>query len=88
MDHVITVFLLVAGYILFVLVSPVGKCHRCRGRRVARRGLRFTRCRRCKGTGRAPRPGAALIHRTAREHAWPWLRDRIAARLDSKEEEP
>jgi ribosomal protein L37AE/L43A len=56
-----------AGYLLLVRVSPLHRCPRCKGRRVttSRRGVR--QCRRCKGTARARRPGATLVHRAARD---------------------
>lgn len=81
MIHLINLFLggcaLSGVYVLVVLVSPVHRCPRCRGQRVVtgRRGARG--CRKCKGHGRAYRPGAARIHRLLHEHAGPRIRDRI-----------
>lgn len=54
-------------------VSPVGRCVQCWGRR--RIGNKA--CGMCKGRGKAPRLGAALVHRLLWEHVGPWLRDRL-----------
>lgn len=54
---------LLLPWCLFVLVSPVGRCHRCKGNRVIRDGRRSRACKNCKATGRAARPGARLVHR-------------------------
>lgn len=63
---------------LFVLVSPVGRCHACKGTRVrSRNGRRGRACRNCKATGRAARPGARLVHRAV----WSvFLHDRMEGR--------
>jgi tRNA(Ile2) C34 agmatinyltransferase TiaS len=55
----------VAVYLLLVRVSPLHRCPRCKGKRVAagRRGL--VACPRCKGTAKARRAGARLVHRAA-----------------------
>jgi hypothetical protein len=53
-DHVLAALALLAGYALFLLISPTGKCGAC----ARHRGP----CPRCKGTGRRFRPGARLVH--------------------------
>lgn len=73
--------ILLAGWLLLTLVRPVIRCPRCQGKRVMPAGNGFAPCTRCRGTGRARRRGAALIHRFAREHLWPRLRDRIRPEL-------
>lgn len=72
-----TVVVGLLSLLVLTLVHPVRKCPRCGGRKVIRRGARFSPCKRCKGTGKAYRRGAVPAHRLLREHAWPWLRDRI-----------
>jgi len=67
----------VAVYLLLLVVHPVHRCPGCRGRKVVRLGARFKSCGRCKGSGKAYRRGAVLMHRLLHEHVWPWLRDRI-----------
>jgi hypothetical protein len=56
----------VAGYAVLVAVSPMCRCPRCKGRKVAqgRRGARP--CGRCKGTSMARRRGARFVHRVIR----------------------
>jgi len=51
--------------VLVVLVSTTGRCRKCRGRKIttSRDGTRARTCPRCKGAGRRPRVGSALIHR-------------------------
>lgn len=74
-------FLLFIGWILLTLVRPVRCCPRCKGRRSVQGRGKAVPCPKCKATGKAPRTGARIVHRVVREHAWPWLRDRIADRL-------
>ena len=76
MDHVLIALAVLAGWALFVYVRPTKACGSCAGREGP--------CPRCRGTGRRFRVGARLVRRgavmlylAAREHAWPWLRDRI-----------
>lgn len=69
--------IVIAAYLVLLAIHPVHRCPRCRGRKVIQSGTRFSPCKRCKGTGKAYRRGAILMHRLLREHAWPWLRDRI-----------
>jgi hypothetical protein len=66
-----------AIWLALLIVHPVHRCPRCRGRKVTQAGTRFEPCKRCKGTGKAYRRGAIVTHRLIREHGWPWLRDRI-----------
>jgi DnaJ-class molecular chaperone len=54
------------GYLLLVRVSPITRCPSCKGKRVRTSGRKARPCRRCKGTGKAARRGARLVHRTAR----------------------
>ena len=63
--HILTAAAILTGYALFVLVRPLGKCRKCHGTRVTRRGRQARGCPRCKATGRRRRPGATLIHRLA-----------------------
>jgi hypothetical protein len=51
----------IIGYFLFVLVSPVTSCRRCRG--YGTKGRRRRPCHRCGGTGHRFRPGAPLAYR-------------------------
>lgn len=87
MRLVLILFLVLVIWLVIVLASPVHKCPRCQGRRVVRRRGGFSRCRKCKGTGRAYRAGAQHIHCVAREHAWPWLRERIMTRLNREDDQ-
>ena len=54
------------GYVLLALARPTRRCPRCHGERITRSGWRhrIIPCRRCSGTGRAPRRLGPLIHRT------------------------
>ena len=63
---VLILLALAAGYVLLALATPTRTCPRCRGERVTitRWRHRIRPCRRCSGTGRAPRLLAPLIHRT------------------------
>ncbi len=56
----------VIGYVLLALSRPTRRCPRCKGERVTltRWRHRIRPCRRCSGTGRAPRLLGPLIHRT------------------------
>lgn len=89
MENLILIaFLLLIGRIALLLVHPVHRCPSCRGRRVVPgRRAPFERCRKCRGTGRAYRAGAQHVHRVAREHAWPWLRERIMTRLNRDDDQ-
>ena len=57
----------VSAYVLLVLARPVGRCHRCWGKRVRRpkKGskARPRKCRTCGASGLSCLPGATLIHR-------------------------
>lgn len=70
-----------AGYLLLLIARPVHACPNCGGRKVVRNGRSFRPCKRCKGSGKAYRRGAILMHRLLREHAWPWVHDRIVGRI-------
>ena len=63
--HVLLAAVILAGYCLFVLVSPVGMCLRCLGQRRHPRllGKGVRACRHCRAHGARPRPGATLVHR-------------------------
>lgn len=66
MTHLLMLLAAVAGYGLFVLVSPTGSCRKCSGwgARTGRR-RKVSACGRCQATGRTFRPGARLVHRGA-----------------------
>lgn len=67
-----------AAWTALVAVSPVRSCPRCKGRRAARTFTgRYVPCNRCKRTGRVYRLGAVRVQRALREHAAPWIRQRI-----------
>lgn len=61
---------------LICLVAPTCRCPRCGGSKVeqGRRGVRP--CPRCKGTGRAYRRGARLVHKAVRDQLGGRIRDR------------
>ncbi len=87
MTHfIIAALVLGAVYLVLLLVHPVHRCPGCKGRKVVQHGSAFRPCVRCKGRGRAYRRGAIITHRLVREHAFPWIRNRIhdaiASRLD------
>lgn len=63
--HILVAVALLTAYALFVLISPTGRCIRCRGERVIVHGRRARPCRWCRATGKRRRPGAALVHRLA-----------------------
>ena len=63
--HTLTAIGLLTAYAALVLISPVGRCIRCHGERVIRRGSRAKPCRWCHATGKRRRPGATLVHRLA-----------------------
>ena len=87
MFHIfIAALIAVPAYVLLLLVHPVHRCPSCKGRRSVARGKTRRPCTRCKTTGRTYRRGAIITHRLVREHAFPWIRNRIhdaiASRLD------
>jgi DnaJ-class molecular chaperone len=53
-------------YVPVVLVNPLHRCPRCKGRRAVASGRGMAPCGRCKGTGKAMRRGARLVHRAVR----------------------
>ena len=63
---VLVLLALAAGYVLLALARPTRRCPRCSGERITRTRWRhrIRPCRRCTGTGRAPRLLAPVIHRT------------------------
>lgn len=63
---VLAVLAAAIGYVLLALARPTRRCPRCHGERVmiTRWRKRIRPCRRCSGTGRAPRLLGPLIHRT------------------------
>jgi hypothetical protein len=79
-------FAAAAVYILVCLASPTHRCPDCGGRKVIPARSGFTRCGKCKGKGRAYRPGAHTIHRLAWEHAAPWLRQRLHDAVEQRKE--
>lgn len=64
------------AWTLACLVSPTCRCLRCGGSKVERKGRRVRPCRRCKGTGRAYRRGARLVHKTVHDQLGGRIRDR------------
>lgn len=65
MTHLLMFLAVVAGYGLFVLVSPTGACRKCSGWGSRKRHRKVSACGRCKATGKTFRPGARLVHRGA-----------------------
>ncbi len=66
----------VIAWALACLVSPTCRCPRCGGSRVEQ-GRRGTRpCPRCKGTGRAYRRGARIVHKAVHDQLGSKIRDR------------
>jgi hypothetical protein len=78
----------IAAYLLLCLFRPVTRCPRCGGRKIVRHGRGFAPCGWCKGHGRAPLPGARLVHRTAWEFAAPWIRGRLRDAAERLRGEP
>ena len=77
---------ILAGYALFLIVSPQGRCWRCWGKRRCKRWIWFgrtVRCKRCKGTGRKRRLAAVAVHR----FAWSVIGDRLAERRRAQQSE-
>lgn len=58
--------LALAVYVLVVWLRPLHRCPRCEGGKVVQSGRGMKPCRRCKGTGKAARLGARLVHRAVR----------------------
>jgi hypothetical protein len=70
-----------AGYAVSLYLWPLRKCPRCRGTRVTHgTGRRVRTCKRCHGTGRIRRVGAATVHR----FYWSALGDHHQARLRAR----
>jgi len=74
-----------AVWTLFVLASPVGRCRRCRGKRIIRTLWlhRIRKCHRCRGSGRAYRAGATAAHRLA----WSIASEALTRRLRNRYQE-
>jgi len=55
----------VSAYVLLVLARPIGRCHRCWGKRVIRnaKGRKPAKCKTCQASGLSKLPGATFIHR-------------------------
>jgi len=64
--HVLVILLGAAVWIAFLYASPFGRCPRCHGRGVTRKGRRVIVCPSCHGRKRAQRPGSRTVHRLAR----------------------
>ena len=81
LTHVLVAIAVVTGWALFVLVSPITRCHRCRGKAIIRTRIRkrIRSCPRCRGSRRQYRLGATLVHRLA-EPATDALKQRIRDR--------
>lgn len=80
------VLALAAAYAVLCLASPTRRCPACKGRKVTRARNGHAPCGRCKGHGRANRPGARLIHRAVWEHAAPRVRGRIRDAVERRRE--
>ncbi len=76
MTGLLVVLAALAGYCVFVLVTPGRPCRKCGGWGSRARRRRVSACPRCKGTGTAFRPGARLVHRGAAA-AWGYVRGRL-----------
>jgi hypothetical protein len=55
-----------AAWIAVLYASPFGRCPRCHGRGVTRKGRRVIVCPACRGRKRAQRLGSRTVHRLAR----------------------
>jgi len=81
LTHVLIAIAVVIGWALFVLISPITRCHRCDGKRIVRAAIthRIRVCPRCRGSRRQYRLGAQLVHQLAspaREHLQRQIRSR------------
>jgi DnaJ-class molecular chaperone len=66
MTHILIAAAVLAAWVVFLYVSPFGRCGRCRGRGVVIRGRRASKCPRCHGARRQQRPGSRTVHRAVR----------------------
>lgn len=75
-QELLVVLGVIVVWALTCLVSPTCRCPRCGGGKAeqGRRGMRP--CPRCKGTGRAYRRGARLVHKAVHDQLGGKIRDR------------
>jgi DnaJ-class molecular chaperone len=81
--HILIGFAAAAAWVLFLYVSPFGRCWRCRGRGNVKRGHRRPVCPRCHGRKRGQRTGSRTVHRTVR-----MVRAELARTRKLKESKP
>jgi len=91
-SEILTGLAVTAGYVLFCLARPYGKCWRCLGKRHLKHGNAVTRngrvlrpprirkCWVCRGKGYAPTPGAPVVH----GFFWAAFGDQIRARRQQR----
>lgn len=87
LTHVLIAIAALVLWGLFVLASPITRCHRCHGKAIIRTRFRkkIRSCPRCRGSRRQYRLGATLVHRIA-EPATDALKQRIRDRHNSTRE--
>jgi DnaJ-class molecular chaperone len=67
MTTVLVLAAIFAARVLFLYVSPFGRCWRCHGRGAVVHGRgKARKCPRCKGARRQQRTGSRTVHRTVR----------------------
>jgi hypothetical protein len=81
---IVAALVLGAVYLVLLLVHPVHRCPSCKGRRSVAHGKSRRPCKRCKTAGRTYRRGAIVAHRLIRDHAFPWVRDRIRDQIAAR----
>ena len=82
LTNVLLAIAAVVFWALFVLASPITRCHRCHGKAIIRTRIRkrIRSCPRCRGSRRQYRRGATLVHRLSTEPARDSMRERIRPR--------
>lgn len=74
--ELLAVVVVIIVWALACLVSPMCRCPRCGGGCAILAGRGMRPCPRCKGTGRAYRRGAHLVHKAVHDHLGGKIRDR------------
>jgi hypothetical protein len=83
--HVLIAAAVIAGYTVFLLISPATACRSCGG--WGAKGRRRAACARCGGTGKRFRHGARFVHRGAAA-AYRYVRIRAELERSRKERTP